>query len=56
MRVGGESNRTLKLILQKTREDYKALRRNGVGGICTLAEKNTRKLQQFIIKERQTKK
>jgi len=52
MRVGGESNRTLKLILQKTREDYKALRRNGVGGICTLVEKNTRKLQQFIIKER----
>jgi len=51
MRVGGESNRSLKLLFQKTREDYKALRRNGVGGFFALFEKNIRKLKQFIIKE-----
>ena len=48
MRVGGESNRSLSRILQKSREDYTALRRHGVGGINTLLAKNFSKIEQFI--------
>ena len=48
MRVGGESNRSLGRILRKSREDYRAIRSNGVGGLGTLIAKNTRKLGQFI--------
>lgn len=47
MRVGGESNRSLGRIFQKSREDYRALRRNGVGGVATLAAKNLSKIRQF---------
>lgn len=48
MRVGGESNKSLRKILQKSREDYRAIRRNGVGGLGTLALKNLSKVQQFL--------
>lgn len=48
MRVGGESNRSLSRILQKSREDYTALRRYGVGGVGTLMAKNFSKLEQFL--------
>jgi glycosyltransferase involved in cell wall biosynthesis len=48
MRVGGESNRSLIRILRKSREDYAALRRNGVGGIGALVWKNLSKLPQFL--------
>ena len=48
MRVGGESNRSLSRILQKSREDYTALRRHGVGGINTLLAKNFSKIEQFL--------
>lgn len=51
MRVGGESNRSLSRILQKSREDYTAMRRHGVGGINTLLAKNFSKLEQFLSKE-----
>ena len=47
MRVGGESNRSLGRILRKSREDYRALRRNGVGGVGALALKNLTKVDQF---------
>ena len=47
MRVGGESNRSLGRILQKSREDYRALKRNKVGGIGALAQKNFSKIKQF---------
>jgi glycosyltransferase involved in cell wall biosynthesis len=50
MRVGGESNRSLGRILRKSREDLRALRKNGMGGVGTLALKNLSKLQQFVIK------
>jgi glycosyltransferase len=50
MRVGGESNRSLGRILRKSREDYRAMRRHGVGGIGTLAGKNFSKLEQFFPK------
>lgn len=48
MRVGGESNRSLARILLKSREDLRAIRRNGVGGLGTLAWKNLSKLPQFL--------
>jgi len=51
MRVGGESNRSLERIMQKSREDLKAIRRNGVGGIGVLTQKNLRKLVQFFVKD-----
>lgn len=50
MRVGGESNESLSKLLQKSREDYRALRTNGVGGINTLAAKNLSKIKQFFLK------
>jgi glycosyltransferase len=48
MRVGGESNRSLSRILRKSREDYAAIRRHGIGGLGTLAAKNVSKLGQFL--------
>lgn len=48
MRLGGESNRSLERIVRKSREDYRALRKNHVGGISSLAWKNLSKLHQFI--------
>lgn len=49
MRLGGESNRSLRKILRKSREDYRALRTNGVGGFRTLAMKNLSKIGQFMV-------
>ncbi len=49
MRVGGESNRSLRNILRKTREDYRALQRNKIGGVVALAWKNISKISQFFI-------
>ena len=48
MRTGGLSNRSLANIVQKSREDYRALRVNGIGGIGALLYKNARKLPQFF--------
>ena len=48
MRVGGESNRSLGRILRKSREDYRAIKSNGVGGLGTLAMKNLSKVRQFF--------
>lgn len=48
MRIGGASNRSLINILRKSAEDYRAIRRNHVGGFGTLAWKNLSKLSQFI--------
>jgi len=52
MRVGGESNRSLSRILRKSREDYRALRSNNVGGLGTLALKNMSKIGQFFVRRR----
>lgn len=51
MRMGGESNRSLERILKKSREDYRAIRKNKVGGIGTLAAKNFSKINQFFVKD-----
>lgn len=50
MRVGGESNRSLGRIVRKSREDWRALQKNGIGGLGTLALKNFGKIGQFVFK------
>lgn len=52
MRIGGESNRSLGRILAKSREDLRALREHGVGGLGTLAWKNVSKIGQFTARGR----
>ncbi len=49
MRVGGVSNRSIGNILLKSREDYRALRKNGIGGMRALIWKNLSKLPQFLV-------
>lgn len=52
MRMGGISNRNLARLVQKSSEDYRALRRNGIGGLGALAAKNLSKLPQFVRRQR----
>jgi hypothetical protein len=50
MRLGGVSNRSLKAVLCKTAEDWRALRETKVGalgGVGALLWKNLSKLRQF---------
>ena len=48
--MGGISNRSLRHILRKSWEDYRALRANRMGGIAALAWKNLSKAPQFFLK------
>ena len=48
MRVGGTSNRSLINIIKKSREDYRAIRSNKIGGVFTLFNKNFSKISQFF--------
>ena len=48
MRVGGESNRSLKNIILKIKEDYMIIKRNNIGNFLTLIRKNTSKFKQFF--------
>lgn len=48
MRVGGASNKSLKNIYRKSKEDYIALRENKVGGLIALFWKNAQKVLQFV--------
>ena len=48
MRIGGESNKSLKNIILKSKEDFRALQKNNIGGLWTLFTKNFSKLGQFI--------
>ena len=49
MRLGGRSNKSLKNILRKSSEDYKALKKNNFSfPAFTLLLKNIRKLKQFF--------
>ncbi len=52
MRVGGASNRSLKNIIHKSREDYRALKVNEVGGSRALFMKNASKIPQFLFKNK----
>lgn len=47
MDLGGISNNSLKNIIRKSYEDYKAIKGNGIGGFTTLVLKNFRKVGQF---------
>ena len=47
MQMGGVSNRSFAQMIRKSREDYRAIRRHGVGGIGTLMGKNLSKLPQY---------
>ncbi len=51
MRVGGESNRSLSRVIRKSREDYRAIRDNQIGGLGTLAMKNLCKFNQFFARK-----
>ena len=48
MRVGGESNKSIKNIILKSKEDLKALKKNNIGGVGTLVYKNLSKVIQFV--------
>ncbi len=48
MRMGGASNRSIKNIIQKSTEDWHAIKRNEFGNIFTLMFKNLRKVTQFL--------
>ena len=50
MRIGGASNRNLKNIIQKTREDYRTIQSNQVGCWLSILIKNTSKIKQFILR------
>lgn len=50
MRMGGTSNRSIRNIVMKTREDYAAMQLNDIGGIRALLLKNMIKLPQFVLK------
>lgn len=52
MRVGGMSNHSITNILRKSREDYRALCGNGIGGIGSLLWKNLSKVPQFLQRQR----
>ncbi|MGB3385327.1 MAG: glycosyltransferase family 2 protein [Marinomonas sp.] len=51
MRVGGASNRSLKNIIQKTKEDIEALKNNRIFWPRALLIKNISKIPQFLIKK-----
>lgn len=48
MKTGGASNKSIRNILIKSYEDYKAMRRYNVGGFTTLMMKNFSKIKQFF--------
>lgn len=48
MRTGGASNRSLRAMWRKSREDLGVLRAHRIGGLFSLACKNLRKLPQFL--------
>lgn len=48
MQLGGVSNRSLKTIIRKSREDIRAARKNKIGFLYPIFFKNVRKITQFI--------
>lgn len=47
MKMGGVSNKSFAHLIQKSREDYRAIKRHKIGGVATLITKNVSKLGQF---------
>jgi glycosyltransferase len=52
MRLGGASNKSIGNMLRKSREDYRALRTNDIGGLGALICKNLGKVPQFLYRGR----
>ena len=50
MRVGGASNKSLKNIIKKSKEDYRAIRINNIGNFLTLTKKIFQKSNNFFKK------
>ena len=48
MRIGGMSNRSFKNLIIKSFEDYQIIKKNKIGGLFTLFNKNFSKLRQFF--------
>ena len=48
MRVGGESNKSLRTVIRKMREDYRIAKAHGLGGAGVVLSKNLSKLVQFL--------
>jgi glycosyltransferase involved in cell wall biosynthesis len=52
MTIGGASNKSIKNIIQKSKEDYEAMKMNGINfPVFTLFSKNLRKLPQFLARD-----
>jgi glycosyltransferase len=49
MRVGGISNKSVTNLLRKSKEDYRAMKTNQIGGFRSLVWKNLSKLSQIRI-------
>ncbi|WP_010179194.1 glycosyltransferase family 2 protein [Aquimarina agarilytica] len=50
MRIGGASNRSIKNIIHKTKEDYSVIKSNKAGGLDGILNKNVSKIKQFFIR------
>lgn len=48
MRTGGASNRSVRALIRKSREDLMVLKKNRIGGLAAVVFKNVRKLHQFV--------
>jgi len=48
MRMGGASNRSMRNIIRKSSEDYRAMKMHRVGGLAALLRKNLSKIPQFL--------
>lgn len=48
MRLGGASNKNIKNMIRKSKEDYRALKTHNMGSYFTLINKNLSKLEQFF--------
>jgi len=52
MRMGGVSNRSLRNVFQKSLEDYRIIKKNGLQNpLVILIRKNINKLSQFVLKK-----
>jgi glycosyltransferase len=52
MRVGGESNRSLERIIQKSTEDVRIMKKYGLPFVLCLILKNLTKISQFFMRKK----
>jgi glycosyltransferase len=51
MRLGGESNKSIKNVIRKSLEDIRAMQINGLISFAALFNKNASKFKQFMPPE-----